>query len=76
LFCFFSFSFTIQRVHGESRQEWCYHFYVVWKEYEEKDMLVPPFNLLLLPISYFMKKSNRNFIKIILKIFNFLNRIE
>ncbi|CAF1368257.1 unnamed protein product, partial [Adineta steineri] len=51
-----SFNFTIQRVHGESHRTWCYHFYVVLKEYEEKDMFVPPLNLFLWPISYYMRK--------------------
>ncbi|CAF3631948.1 unnamed protein product [Adineta steineri] len=50
------FNFTIQRVHGESHRTWCYHFYVVLKEYEEKDMFVPPLNLCLWPISYYMRK--------------------
>jgi len=73
---FFSFSFTIQRVHGESQRARCYHFFVVLKEYEDKDMFVPPFNLLLLPLSLFIRKSNRNFIEIILIILNLLNRIS
>ncbi len=73
MFCLFSF--TIQRVHGESHQASSYHFYVVLKEYEEKNMFVPPFNLLLFPLSFFMRKSNRNFIEIILIIGHFLNRI-
>ena len=54
---FDTFSFTIQRVHGESRQAWCYHFYVVLREYEEKDMFIPPLNLLLFPLSYYLRKS-------------------
>jgi hypothetical protein len=66
----FVFSFTIQRVHGESHQAWCYHFYVVFKEYEEKDMFIPPLNLLLFPISCLMRRSNSNFwIKIFFEIF-------
>ncbi|CAF0751879.1 unnamed protein product [Adineta ricciae] len=51
------FNFTIQRVHGESHRAWCYHFYVVLREYEEKDFFVPPFNLLLWPISYYCRKK-------------------
>ncbi|CAF2337273.1 unnamed protein product [Rotaria sp. Silwood2] len=54
------FNFTIQRVHGDSRQAWFYHFYVVLKEYEEKQMFVPPFNLLLWPIRCFMRKKSDN----------------
>ncbi|CAF2476863.1 unnamed protein product [Rotaria sp. Silwood2] len=53
-------NFTIQRVHGDSRQAWFYHFYVVLKEYEEKQMFVPPFNLLLWPIRCFMRKKSDN----------------
>ncbi|CAF3425733.1 unnamed protein product [Rotaria socialis] len=51
------FNFTIQRVHGESHPAWCYNFYVVLREYEEKDMFVPPLNLLLWPISYMMRRK-------------------
>ncbi|CAF0945807.1 unnamed protein product [Rotaria sordida] len=52
------FNFTIQRVHGQSRQAWCYHFYVVLREYEEKKMFVPPFNLLLWPIKCLMRQKS------------------
>lgn len=55
-----TFSFTIQRVHGESHQAWCYNFYVVLREYEEKDMFIPPLNLLLFPLSYYLRKSSFN----------------
>ncbi|UJR33516.1 hypothetical protein I4U23_020961 [Adineta vaga] len=54
------FNFTIQRVHGESHRTWCYHFYVVLREYEEKDFFVPPFNLLLWPISYYWRRKLEN----------------
>ncbi|CAF3340472.1 unnamed protein product [Rotaria sp. Silwood1] len=54
------FNFTIQRVHGESRQAWCYHFYVVLKEYEEKQMFVPPFNLFLWPINCLIRRKSHD----------------
>ena len=55
----FMFSFTIQRVHVESHRAWCHHFYIILKEYEEKDFLVPPLNLLLWPISCAIRRSKR-----------------
>ena len=54
---FYASSFTIQHVHGQSHRAWCYHFYVVLREYEEKDMFIPPLNLLLFPLSYYLRKS-------------------
>lgn len=71
------FNFTIQRVHGKSRRAWCYNFYVVLKEYEGKDMFVPPLNLLLFPISCYMRKSMMKIKKLVHKKFFYfcLNRV-
>lgn len=45
---------------------------MVLKEYEEKDMFVTSLNLSLFPLSYLMRKSKSNFIKIV---FQFLIQI-
>ncbi|CAF1229125.1 unnamed protein product, partial [Didymodactylos carnosus] len=47
---------TIERVKNSSREQWCYHRYLLIEEYTDKHILPLPFKILLWPFEHYGRK--------------------